>query len=171
MWLVRTTAGRFTELLLNLANVTEICSTLEQSWKKVYSRAPTKSIPLLQPEHSKEWIRTWPNTGLVSEWKNRGGTFVWMVDAVLQGAWVLYCIVLRRQGWWVSTSSSFSKWCCQCNVSRIIKGIQIIPEPYRNSKYPSYVCYDDKTLLDAFWTQTYSKIDQSSKMECFCANS
>ena len=29
----------------------EICSVLEQSWKKVYSRTTTKSIPLLQPEH------------------------------------------------------------------------------------------------------------------------
>ena len=37
--------------LLNLVNLTEICSALEQSWKKVYSRATTKSIPLLQPEH------------------------------------------------------------------------------------------------------------------------
>ena len=29
----------------------EICLVLEQSWKKLYSRATTKSIPLLQPEH------------------------------------------------------------------------------------------------------------------------
>ena len=29
----------------------EIWSVLEQSWKKVYSRTTTKSIPLLQPEH------------------------------------------------------------------------------------------------------------------------
>ena len=33
----------------------------------VGTRVTTKLIPLLQPEHSKEWIRTWPNTGLVSE--------------------------------------------------------------------------------------------------------
>ena len=37
--------------LLNLVNLTEICSALEQSWKKIYSRVTTKSIPLLQPEH------------------------------------------------------------------------------------------------------------------------
>ena len=31
--------------------ILEICSVLEQSWKKVYSRTTTKSIQLLQPEH------------------------------------------------------------------------------------------------------------------------
>ena len=51
MWLVRTTAGHFTELLLNYANQTEICSASEQSWKKVYLSATIKSIPLLQPEY------------------------------------------------------------------------------------------------------------------------
>ena len=34
----------------NLSNLTEIFSGLEQSWKKVYSTATTKSIPLLQPD-------------------------------------------------------------------------------------------------------------------------
>ena len=28
-----------------------MCSVLEQSWKKAYSRKTIKSIPLLQPEH------------------------------------------------------------------------------------------------------------------------
>ena len=51
MWLVRTTAERFTELLLNIANLTEFFSALEQSWKKVCLRAATKSVPLLQPEY------------------------------------------------------------------------------------------------------------------------
>ena len=49
--MVRTTAARFTELPLNLDNLTELCLALEQSWKKVYSRGTTKSIPLFQPEH------------------------------------------------------------------------------------------------------------------------
>ena len=29
----------------------EISSVLKQSWKKIYSRAATQSVPLLQPEH------------------------------------------------------------------------------------------------------------------------
>ena len=39
---------------------------------------------------SKEWIRTWPKTGLVSNEIMVVYPFVSMVDVVLQGAWVLY---------------------------------------------------------------------------------
>ena len=79
MWLVRTTAGHFTEPLLNLASVTETCSALEKSWKKVYLRATTKSVSLFQPEHGfcqknvLDWGQT-PNAGLIYELKNGGGT-------------------------------------------------------------------------------------------------
>ena len=38
---------------------------------------------------SKEWIRTWPNTGLVSEWKNGGGTRLF---CRVRG----FCIVLTK---------------------------------------------------------------------------
>ena len=53
---------------------------LEQSWKKIYSKTTTKSVPLIQPEHGfcqqngLEWGQV-----LVSEWKNGGGSclFEW----------------------------------------------------------------------------------------------
>ena len=69
---------------------------------------------------------------------------------------------------WVSAFSGFSKRCCQCNFFGIIKGRQIIPEPYRNSKYPiRRLLWWHKKLLDSMWTQAYSEPLQASKMECF----
>ena len=45
----------------------DIYSVLEQSWKKVYSRATTKSILLLQPEH---WFcrENKPERGRAQDW-------------------------------------------------------------------------------------------------------
>ena len=82
----------------------------------------------------KEWIRTWPNTALVSEWKKCDES--------------LPFLGFRR------------------DVA--FKGRQIIPEPYRNSKYPiRRLLWWDKKLLDSMWTQAYSEPLQASKMECF----
>ena len=68
---------------------------LQQSWKKVYSRATTKSNPLLQPEH-RFCHQNGPEDGQFQDWypdeKMVVVPFVWMVDVVLQGARVLYCI-------------------------------------------------------------------------------
>ena len=82
----------------------------------------------------------WLNTGLLYEWKKWWlYPVVWMGDVAL-------------------ASSGISKRCYQCNFSGILKGRQIIPEPYRNSKYPirRLVCWH-KTLLDEMWTQAYSE--------------
>ena len=68
---------------------------LEQSWKKVYSRTTTKSIPLLQPEHG-FCQQNGPERHQVQDWypneKWWWSTFVWMVDVFLQCVWVLYHI-------------------------------------------------------------------------------
>ena len=46
--------------------------------------------------------------------------------------------------------------------------MQIIPEPYTNSKYPiRRLLWWRKTLSDAIWVQVYSEPLQVSKMECF----
>ena len=48
---------------------------LEQSWKKIYSRTTTKSLPLLLPGHG-FFQQNGPESGhvLVYEWKNGGGS-------------------------------------------------------------------------------------------------
>ena len=56
-----------------------------------------------------------------------------MIDVVIQGAWVFYRINKDKGD--ESASSTFSKTCCQCNFSEILKGREIILEPFRNSKY------------------------------------
>ena len=48
-WLERHQGGLHS--FFGIFSTQEICSLLEQSWKKVYSRTTTKSIPLLQLEH------------------------------------------------------------------------------------------------------------------------
>ena len=60
---------------------------LEQSWKKIYSRKATKSVPLLQPEHG-----FFQQNGPEHDPNENDGSsrFVWMADVVIvQGAWVL----------------------------------------------------------------------------------
>ena len=48
----------------------EICSMLEQSLKKVYSRTTTKSVPLLQPEHG-YCQQNWSERSQVKDWYRR----------------------------------------------------------------------------------------------------
>ena len=66
---------------------------LEQSWEKLYSRATSKLIVLLQPEHG-FCQQNGPEGGQVQDWypneKCWWSTFVWMVDVVLRGVWVLH---------------------------------------------------------------------------------
>ena len=68
---------------------------LEQSWKKVYSRTTTKSIPLLQPEHGFSQ-QNGLERGQIQDWYPNERMVVVPVclnsDVALQGAWVLYCI-------------------------------------------------------------------------------
>ena len=100
---------------------------------------------------SKEWIRTWPNIGLVSEWKNGAGTRLFELQLFffrVHG----YCIVLTK----INTMR-----CCQCNFSGIFKGRQIITEPNRNSKYPI------RCLLDAIWNQTYENLFKHLRWSVF----
>ena len=102
-----------------------------------------------------EWIRTWPNTGLVFEWKNgrwniyhsnKWYPFVWMVDVVLQGAWVLYCI-----NWDKGDESlpllAFRRYVINAifweysNEGKLFRSHTVI----RN--IPSDLCYDDTKLI------------------------
>ena len=58
----------------------EICSVSQQSWKKIYSRTTTKSVPLLQPEHGFcQQYGQGCDQVLVSKWKNSRGSrlFEW----------------------------------------------------------------------------------------------
>ena len=69
---------------------------LEQSRKKVYSRATTKSIPLLQSEHG-FCQQNGPDRGQVQEWysneKRWWAVFVCLNGRYfLQGVWILYRI-------------------------------------------------------------------------------
>ena len=100
---IRTTTERFTQLLLNLVNLRD--SVLEKSWKKVYSRTTTKSVPLLQPEHEfcqqngseRGEVQYWyPNEKMLvvlvcfSNGYCWWSSFVSVMDIVLQGVWLLY---------------------------------------------------------------------------------
>ena len=75
---------------------------LKQSWKKVYSRTTTNSIPLLQPQHAfgqrngsecgqvQDW---YPNEKMVVILICLNGIYMYLhQDIVLQGVWVLYRI-------------------------------------------------------------------------------
>ena len=107
---------------------------------------------------SKEFVRTWPNTGLVSN----ETLFQWqMLFFRVCGC----CIELTK-------IKAMSLCLCQCNFSGIFEGRQVIPKPYRNSKYHvRRLLWWHKTLLDAIWAQAYSEPLKASQMESFCANS
>ena len=92
-WLVRTKAERFTQLLLNLVNLRDLFG-LEQVWKKVCSRHPHQF-------HCYNQNMSFVNMMNQNVAKSRIGiqmkkwwwsTFVWVIDASLQGAWVLHRI-------------------------------------------------------------------------------
>ena len=144
---------------------------LEQSWKTIYSRTTIKSVPLLQPEHG-FCQQNGPEHGQLQDWypdeKWWLSPFVWMVDVVLQGVWVLYRVnkdegneslpflVFRRH----LVNDVFLKYSKDGRLSSSLVGIRNIP---------SDICYKwDKTLPGAIWTQAYSEPLQAFKMECFC---
>ena len=144
---------------------------LKQSWKNVYWRATTKSVPLLQPEHG-FCQQNGPEHGQLQDWypdeKWWLSPFVWMVDVVLQGVWVLYRVnkdkgneslpflVFRRH----IVNDVFLKYSKDGRLSSSLVGIRNIP---------SDICYKwHKTLPVAIWTQAYSEPLQAFKMECFC---
>ena len=53
----------------------EICSVPQKSWKKIYSRTTTKSVPLLQSEHGFcQQNGQGCDQVLVSKWKNSRGS-------------------------------------------------------------------------------------------------
>ena len=147
---------------------------LKQSWKNVYWRATTKSVPLLQPEHG-FCQQNGPEHGQLQDWypdeKWWLSPFVWMVDVVLHGVWVLYRVnkdegneslpflVFRRH----IVNDVFLKYSKDGRLSSSLVGIRNIP---------SDICYKwHKTLPGAIWTQAYSEPLQTSKWECFCENS
>ena len=89
--------------------------------------------------------------------------FIWMVDVVLKGVWVLYRI--NKDEGESMPLLPFRKDV----VNTIFWNIgQIILELSRNSKYPiGCLLWWHKMLPGAIWTQTYSEPLQASKMECF----
>ena len=73
----------------------EIYLVLEQSWKKIYSRIATQSVPLLQAEHGIcQHIGSEHGHILASEWKNGGVSrlFEWLLFFRVRG----YCILLIK---------------------------------------------------------------------------
>ena len=141
---------------------------LEQSWKTIYSRTTIKSVPLLQPEHG-FCQQNGPQRGqvLVSAWKKWWWfPFVWMVDVVIQGAWVLHRIK-KDKGNESLPLLVFQRQFVHLNFLKF-KGRQIFLELFRNSIYP-IICllWWPKTLPGAIRTQAYSEHLQTSKRGVF----
>ena len=130
-----------------------------------------QSVPLLQPECGfwQQNHRTWLSIGTRMK-KSWWFSFIWMLDIVAQGTWVLYrinkdkgddCLPLlafRRH----VVNITFLKYWKEDRFSSSHLGIRNIP---------SDICYDDKTLPGAIWTQAYSEPLQTSKSGCFGVNS
>ena len=94
-----------------------------------------------------EWTRTWPSIGIrMKKW--RWVQFVWIVNVVLQSAWVL-CRINKDEGdesltllafRWHVVNAIFLKYSKESRLSSSHLGIQNIP---------SDVCYDDKNYYQA----------------------
>ena len=115
---------------------------MELSWKKVYSRATTKSILLLQPEHG-FCQQNWPERGLGIRMKKWWWIpFAWMEDVVLQGAWVLHCI---SKGESDESLPLLAFWRHAVNVIfvKYSKEVRLFLSHLRILNIPSDVCYDD----------------------------
>ena len=72
--LIRPTAGGFTLLFLNLVNLTDLVGVEIKLKENIFkNNNHINSTVTTRPwVLSTEWTRTWPSTGLVSEWKNGG---------------------------------------------------------------------------------------------------
>ena len=91
--MVRITAVRFTQLLLNLVNLrdlfgvgTKLKNNIFKNNIQISFTVTTKTSVL-----STEWARAWPSIGTRMK-KLWWFPFFWTLDAVIQGAWVLYRI-------------------------------------------------------------------------------
>ena len=113
----------------------------EYMYMYIHSRTTTKSVPLLQPELGTEWTRTRPGIGIrMKKWW--WFPYVWMVDAVIQRAWVLYLINKEKDDdsfplitfWRHVVNVIFLKYSKEDRLSSSHIGIRNIP---------SDVCYDD----------------------------
>ena len=100
-WLVWTTTGWFKYgFKSSIFRTEEICSAVEQSWKKVFPSATTKSTSLLQLEHGfcRRKEQTMVKYSIRIQMKKRWwAPFTWMVDVVLQNTWVLYHINIDEE--------------------------------------------------------------------------
>ena len=117
---------------------------------------------------STEWTRMWSSIGVrMKKWWSF--PFVWMVDVLIQGAWVLYrnnkdkgdaslhLLAFRRH----VVNMIFLKYSKEGRLSSSHLGFRNIP---------SDICYA-ATKHYAIWTQAYSERLQTSKSQCFCVNS
>ena len=92
---------------------------------------------------STEWTRTWPSTGLVSEWKNVGGPrLVWMVDIVLQGVWVFYRIN-KVEGDKSPVLLALGRDIVNAIFLKYSKGGRLSSSHTAIRNIPSDICYDD----------------------------
>ena len=146
-----TTAGRFTELLLNPLSVRDLFGVWTKLKESIFKsnnqiNSVTTRIWLL----STKWTRTWPGA---RAWYMNQKMMVppplsWMVDLFfrMRGC----CIVLTNMKAMNLVSLCFSKKCCQYTFSEIFKGKQVILEPCRNLKCPiKWLLWWHKTLPGA----------------------
>ena len=117
-----------------------------------------------------EWTRTLKSIGTrMKKWW--WFQLVWMVDVVLQGAWVLYPINKDEGNESLPllgfprhvVNAIFLKYSKEGRLSSSHLGIRNIL-----SMFAIYHILLHKTLPGAIWTQTYSEPLQTSKKECFC---
>ena len=128
-------ASQFTKLLLNLLKLRDLFSVWTKLNKSIFkdnnqinSIITTRGWVLMT-----EWPRTWPSTGLLSEWKSGGGLRLLEWSMLFLRISRCCIVVTEMRVTIVSATPSFSKR-CQCNFSEIFKGKQIILEPCRNSQ-------------------------------------
>ena len=131
---------------------------------QISSTVTTRTLVL-----SAEWTRTWPSLGIRMK-KCWWLPFVWMVDVAIQGAWVLFRIKKDKADESLpllafrthAVNVTFLKYWREGRFSSSHLGIRNIS---------SDICYDDKTLAGAIWTQPYSEPLQNFKRGCFWVNS
>ena len=150
---------------------------LEQGWKKVYSRATTKPIPLLQPEHG-FCQKNGSERRQTQDWYLNRKMVV--VPFCLNGS---CCSACRVRGFCIVLTKIKTMSLCLFRLFEEMLSMQFFWNTQRKRNYPRAIWEFEypiwgllwwqwhKTLLDTFWRLAYSEPTQASKMECFCANS
>ena len=141
--MVRTAAVRFTQIVLDLVNLRDLFGVVTKLKINIFKNNNEISftVRIRTLILSIEWTGTWPSIGIrLKKWW--WFQFVWMVEVVIQGAWVLYLINKDKDDESLFLLA-FRRHVVNVFLLKYSKKGRFSSSHLRIWNIPSVVCYDD----------------------------